>query len=195
MILRLVSLRIIKAFFPDITKKQTMKQICEKSHVSREPVYRYLKAFVKSNYVIHKKIDSLNVFSLNLKNPHIRNLLQLFLCDALEKAKEDKDIKAITESASQLGTRQNVFAAILFYPKDKNKRRIIYVTPEKMAPDYKEAVKLSFKYQGAVNSMFLTLKEFVESLKEEGNLDILMNQALVLFGFETVVDSIVESLE
>lgn len=195
MLLGLVPVRILKAFYPDIYKRKTMKQLCKKSEVSREPVYRYLKNFEKNEYVIHKKIDSLNVFTLNLEHPHIRVLLGLFMRESLEEAKEAKEIKDIAESSAGLGTRQNVFAAILFYPKDKKKRRIIYVTPEKVAGDYREAVKLSSKHQGSVDSTFLTLEQFVESLKEEDNLKILMKQALVLFGYETVVESIVDSLE
>lgn len=59
---------VLRAFYPDIRRELNIKEVSRVLKLSYQPTYTYLKEFSEKDFLKHKRVGNVHLYSLNMLN-------------------------------------------------------------------------------------------------------------------------------
>lgn len=171
--------------------EKTATELAERLKITRQAVWKLLKKLIGEEIIISRQLGSrqksINLFSLNLKNPLSKKTLSLIL------TKEAMENGRWMGNFSELEKMSNfvlLFGSILTNPKQANDIDILVISERKYFRKIQENILEIQKVQSKkIRAIELTNEEFFKELKNKNKayLDAL-KKGVILFGQENFID-------
>ncbi|MBU1205112.1 MAG: nucleotidyltransferase domain-containing protein [Nanoarchaeota archaeon] len=199
-------MEVLKAFFPEINKELSIKEVSAKIKLSYQPTYTYLKELAEKDIFNHKRAGNVHLYSLNLKNPVVIKQIENIEFETKEKLVRNLDnkIQKILEELLTQIQEMPVLLCLLFGSTARKTRvkisdiDLFLVVSEAV---YSEKIKricntFNMKYNVKLSPIVVSLKEFKGMLIERNDFtNNLLKEKIVLFGLEFYYRELIRSRE
>lgn len=198
-------MEILNAFFPEITKELSIKEVSNRIKLSYQPTYTYLKQLAKKNILSHKRAGNVHLYSLDLQNSWTIKQIENLEFEAKEKLIKSLDKKLQTILKEVLSQIQELPVLIcLLFGSTARKTRVkisdidlFFVVSEER---HEEKIKrvcntLNMRYGVKLSPVVVPIKEFRNILIERNDFTKnLLEEKAVLLGSELYYQELINSM-
>lgn len=175
----ITQIKILRSFYPEVWNPLGLKDIIEGTKLSRETVFRNLENLNKSDYIIKRKCEDKNRYTLQLKNETNLKLIELF---ALWDASETAHMESWIARAVQILKKHNPVFVMIYEWQNPKFLVCFHQLPEKKTLESIET-SLRFESDKKVSVIPVELQEFRKALDRDIAMDC-MSKRKVIYGFE-----------
>lgn len=203
MVKKIKSKMDILKVFEILNSWKTIRQISDEIKLSYQPTYTYLKELNEQGFLNHKKEGNMHLYSLNLKNSRVVREISNNEFDKTHDFIENsnKKIKLALEEFIVHVQSNDVVRVVLLFGSTARKSRVEKSDVDIFAVGEDEKIKrfintLNMKYNVKFSLVIVSLEEFRKMLVERNDfVQNLINEKIVLFGFEFFVNELIKSME
>lgn len=199
------TMELLKAFFPDISKELSIKEVSKKIKLSYQPTYTYLKQLAENGILNHKRAGNVHLFSFNLKNRSVIKEIENIEFEAKEKLVNslDERIQKILEDVLNEAQEIPLLLCLLFGSTVRKATvevsdiDLFFVVPEITNSDKIKRIcnTYNMRYNVQLSPIVVSLKEFRKMLIERNDFaNNLLKEKIVLFGLEFYYRELLNSM-